>query len=317
MGRARLGRPSEEPLFATASTLLASAETRLSEKRWAAPEINWVPLRRAVFTVHIREGDNCARVDGASLREWNEILASKSGAQRTEINPNDWSFSFQYVHEEECLIKWPPWEILGETPVASRSWSGFTVDATFTGSSPTVDDETSARLARRREAVHEATAFVWHQLMLPAFNCAVSIGAAVLYARPETKEAPFQRLRAGVWPLLKVVDWQNGMAVAPDGSMYRSIHVHRSATASLHVPATSKAPAVSVPRGVRGRKPRKREMIEQAMKRDILEGRTSLATLQEMLEKNLVEFYDASRDTVRKARNAVVSELVGNSISDK
>jgi DNA-binding GntR family transcriptional regulator len=45
------------------------------------------------------------------------------------------------------------------------------------------------------------------------------------------------------------------------------------------------------------------------MRHDIKTGQLSLVDLQEMLEKNLATKYDASRDTVRKARNAVVSRI--------
>jgi DNA-binding GntR family transcriptional regulator len=58
-------------------------------------------------------------------------------------------------------------------------------------------------------------------------------------------------------------------------------------------------------------------MVEQAMRSDIREGRHTLADLQEMLEKNLAGTYGASRDTVRKALNQVVSEYSAESIPDK
>jgi len=53
------------------------------------------------------------------------------------------------------------------------------------------------------------------------------------------------------------------------------------------------------------------------MRRDIREGRQTAATLNAMLEKNLVSSYGFSRDTARKARNAVLSEIGENSIPDK
>jgi DNA-binding GntR family transcriptional regulator len=53
--------------------------------------------------------------------------------------------------------------------------------------------------------------------------------------------------------------------------------------------------------------PYKREMVEQAMRSDIRVGRLTLVDLQKMLEKELASKYDVSRDTARKARNAVVS----------
>jgi hypothetical protein len=47
------------------------------------------------------------------------------------------------------------------------------------------------------------------------------------------------------------------------------------------------------------------------------DGRLTLAGLQEMIEKTLAGNYDASRDTVRKARNQVVSEYSAGPIPDK
>ena len=51
------------------------------------------------------------------------------------------------------------------------------------------------------------------------------------------------------------------------------------------------------------------------MKNDIRQGRRTVAELTNMREKDLAE-YNVSRDTARKARNAV-SKFVENSIHDK
>jgi hypothetical protein len=67
----------------------------------------------------------------------------------------------------------------------------------------------------------------------------------------------------------------------------------------------------------RGRKPVKFEQVKEAMKRDIAEGRQTVSSLNAMLEKELEHIYGVSRDTVRRARNAVLSEYVENSNSDK
>jgi hypothetical protein len=56
-----------------------------------------------------------------------------------------------------------------------------------------------------------------------------------------------------------------------------------------------------------GRKPTKLETIKKAMKQDLDEGKFTKAELSEMLEKNLASTYSASRDTVRKAREQVLS----------
>jgi hypothetical protein len=58
-----------------------------------------------------------------------------------------------------------------------------------------------------------------------------------------------------------------------------------------------------------GRKPKKLDKVKAAMMRDIRECKLSEADLRDMLEKNLAKDYDASRDTVRKARKEVLSEI--------
>jgi hypothetical protein len=79
--------------------------------------------------------------------------------------------------------------------------------------------------------------------------------------------------------------------------------------------------AVSVPKTTigrkRGRKPYVLKRVMLQMRDDIKHGRSTLAQLQDTLEKNLAANYGASRDTVRKARSAVVSEFVGKLFSDK
>jgi hypothetical protein len=66
----------------------------------------------------------------------------------------------------------------------------------------------------------------------------------------------------------------------------------------------------------RGPKPKKLRRVKAAMRDDIQQQRRSVADLQDMPEKTLAETYGASRDTVRKARTAIVFEFVGNPIID-
>ena len=63
----------------------------------------------------------------------------------------------------------------------------------------------------------------------------------------------------------------------------------------------------------RGRKPIKLEQVKEAMKRDF----SQRSELQNMQEKELAAKYCVSRDTARKARDAVVPQIVDNSIVDK
>jgi hypothetical protein len=63
----------------------------------------------------------------------------------------------------------------------------------------------------------------------------------------------------------------------------------------------------------RGRKPTKLEQVKQAMRHDFSQG----SELQNMREKELAAKYGVSRDTARKARDAVVPKIVDDSILDK
>jgi Bacterial regulatory proteins, gntR family len=58
----------------------------------------------------------------------------------------------------------------------------------------------------------------------------------------------------------------------------------------------------------RGRKPIKLEQVKEAMRRDLSQG----SELQNMREKELAAKYGVSRDTARKARDAVVPKIVDN-----
>lgn len=59
----------------------------------------------------------------------------------------------------------------------------------------------------------------------------------------------------------------------------------------------------------RGPPPIKREQAREAMRRDIQEGKRSVEELRNMREKELEANYLFSRDTLRKARNEVLSEF--------
>jgi hypothetical protein len=65
-----------------------------------------------------------------------------------------------------------------------------------------------------------------------------------------------------------------------------------------------------------GPRPKKLEAVKAAMRKDIAEGRRTREGLRDALEKELEDYYHVSRDTARKAREAVLSENVGNSNID-
>jgi hypothetical protein len=82
-----------------------------------------------------------------------------------------------------------------------------------------------------------------------------------------------------------------------------------SAPRSTAGPQTSNAAGSARRRGAR---PKKFEQVRDAMRSDMQQGRLTAAALKNMLEKNLAENYGVSRDTARKARNAVLSEFGEN-----
>jgi hypothetical protein len=92
-------------------------------------------------------------------------------------------------------------------------------------------------------------------------------------------------------------------------------HTASAVTAPVSSP-DSHSPATPVLPPKRGRRPWKREPVEQAMRNDIQQGPLTLAELRGMGEKNLADRYKVSRDTARKARQAVLSEL-SNDKNDK
>ena len=67
----------------------------------------------------------------------------------------------------------------------------------------------------------------------------------------------------------------------------------------------------------RGRRPKKFVKAKSAMLSALRSGETTPAELHDMPEKQLTRFGDFSRDILRKARQAALSEIVGNSNSDK
>jgi hypothetical protein len=105
--------------------------------------------------------------------------------------------------------------------------------------------------------------------------------------------------------------WSDAVAVSTEPSN------HLPPDDTIPIPrAVSKNSAEASSKRPRGPKPKKLEQVKQAMTNDIRQGRRTLAQLSEMREKDLAAEYDVSRDTARKARNAV-SEFVENSICDK
>jgi hypothetical protein len=82
-------------------------------------------------------------------------------------------------------------------------------------------------------------------------------------------------------------------------------------------PSRKESSAVASDMRKRGRRPIKRVRVEEAMKCGIQAGKFTHASLSAMVEKDLAQTFGVSRDTARKARNAVLSEFDENSNPDK
>jgi hypothetical protein len=93
--------------------------------------------------------------------------------------------------------------------------------------------------------------------------------------------------------------WTDGTSASADTVITRK---------ETHSIAGSPTPAPTHFARPRGRKPKKLDQVKEAMREDDRSGQLTLAALRDMPEKNLAARYHVSRDTARKARDAVLSE---------
>jgi len=84
-----------------------------------------------------------------------------------------------------------------------------------------------------------------------------------------------------------------------------------------HSVAASPTPAPTHLARPRGRKPKKLDQVKQDMREAIRLGQLTPVVLRDMPETNLADWYDVSRDTVRKARDAVLSEMLPAAAPDR
>jgi len=94
--------------------------------------------------------------------------------------------------------------------------------------------------------------------------------------------------------------WTDGSSVSPDADV--------TAKGSPSIAASPiQAPTHSA--RLRRRKAKKLNQVKETMRADVLLGRETRDGLRDMLEKDLAANYGVSRDTARKARDAVLSEM--------
>lgn len=175
----------------------------MSKKPGTEPKSDWLPLGRGVFELY-------ARKDPETLRDLADVLKTESGALDATIRPSSCIFSFHFFEKGSISVDGTPWAIVRDCSNSAEE------DGSVLW---------KAHPASIRAAVCKATTLVWHKLIFPAFGRAVSQGHVNLYARLQRISAPLEPLPADVWPLLNVSDWQRGVAVGPEGTLYWAICV--------------------------------------------------------------------------------------------
>jgi hypothetical protein len=94
--------------------------------------------------------------------------------------------------------------------------------------------------------------------------------------------------------------WADSTSVSTDADV---------TTKGAHSIAASPIPAPTHSATPRGRKAKKLNQVKETMREDVRLGRKAPDGLRDMLEKDLAANYGVSRDTARKARDAVLSEM--------
>ena len=215
----------------------------MSKNEGAEPKVDWLPIRLAVFKFGMADDDQVSGLQEKPLDELSDseinnlgpmlysrsqltrLLEAKSGANTATIDTTFGKFSFQLA--DGSTIAGTPWAILRvskktDTDIDPRIYA----ESLFNREGLVrVNDEEVVKNTKQFDAVRRATGLVWRQSMLGMFDRSVSIGSLVLYARPGSITADFERLPSDVWPLLEVTDWEDGVAAAPDRAVYWSIHV--------------------------------------------------------------------------------------------
>jgi hypothetical protein len=169
-----------------------------------------------------------------SRRQLETKLKELSGAESAEIDPGKSTFSFHYLGDGSGLWFGPPWSFLEHAPKAvTEPWAD--AEALFNKDGLVrMSDEEAAFHERQHQSVSKAGALVFRQIMLRSFAQAVAASSVKLHAQIGSVSGPFRQLPATVWPLLDVRDRENGVAIAPDGTRYWSIHVAGTAKAKVY-----------------------------------------------------------------------------------
>jgi hypothetical protein len=94
--------------------------------------------------------------------------------------------------------------------------------------------------------------------------------------------------------------WSDGNSISPDAGV--------TTKGAPSIPASPTAAPTHSARP-RGRRPKKLDQVKEAMRKDIRIGQKTPDGLRHMLEKELAAGYGVGRETARKARDVVLSEM--------
>jgi hypothetical protein len=232
--------------------VLTQPKSFSGKPQWPERQPDWVPIRLAVFRfdvspdparrlrpfteAELKASSEAPKTDFSetppspkliplALDQLAEMLKARSGAREVQIDPHEGTFSFsaQSFSGGGSCTGGPPWAMLATLPDdadAQRETKPLPNKEGFVR----ISDEEAAREAERWEAIRKEIGFVWHQFMLRSFDRTVSSNLVKLFARVESPTAPFVQVPADAWPVLDIIDWQNGIAIDPQGTLYYSIH---------------------------------------------------------------------------------------------
>jgi hypothetical protein len=215
----------------------------------------WIPLSRAVFawafgnasksnpanTKPISELTDQEIAESAktplSKSELEEVLKEKTRADQVSINETDATFRFGFHTGHGAIVSGgPPWALLKPLPAEFvEPWEEVVELSAVVKSGQLVRIESDD--PSRDNLIRQAVGLVWRQLMLRPFDHAIASGDLALYARPQSVSQEFTVLPPDIWPVLAIVDWEKGVASAPDGAIYCSIHADLAPSTRIAVSA--------------------------------------------------------------------------------
>jgi hypothetical protein len=240
-----------------------ASETIMLKETWTEPQPGWVPLNSAVFKFGISEEASF------SSEDLTNILKEKCGASSAAIDPSTATLSILFSDGLRRSFIGEPWKLLETLPeehveIKSKHTHVYTLYYDAEGNEVSGElYKDYAENDKRSKKVRAAIDLIWRQSMLPAFDSAIATGRVALYARPHIASPYFERLPAHVWSLLKVVDWDRGIAMAVDSTAFWSIHVELAAASNQLVPlavdfhlqnqevATTEAPHAVIHRAIK------------------------------------------------------------------